>query len=87
MYNLEIRESVDIIFKKLFKKDKISFEYITKKISEIRENPCHFKPLKKPLQNYRRVHIGNFVLIYSINENTKTVIIEKYKHHDEVYKI
>lgn len=87
MYNLEIRESVEVIFKKLFKKDKISFEYINKKIIEIRENPYHFKPLKKPLQNYRRVHIGNFVLIYSINENTKTVIIERYKHHDEVYKI
>ena len=87
MYNLEIRESVDTIFKKLAKKDKISFEYINKKIQEIQENPHHFKPLKKPLQNFRRVHIGNFVLVYSINETTKTVIIERYKHHDEVYKI
>ncbi len=87
MYNLEIRESVDKTFKKLFKKDRISFEYINKKIKEIRENPHHFKPLKKPLQNYRRVHIGNYVLVYSINEKTKTVIIERYKHHDEVYKV
>ena len=86
MYNLEIRESVDKIFQKLFKKDKVSFEYINKKIKEIRENPYHFKPLKAPLQNYRRVHIGNFVLIYSINENAKTIIIERYKHHDEVYQ-
>jgi YafQ family addiction module toxin component len=85
MYNLEIKESVDQIFRKLFKKDKISLEYINKKISEIRENPYHFKPLKKPLQNFRRVHIGNYVLIYSITEQTKTVIIEKYKHHDEAY--
>ena len=41
MYNLEIRESVDGIFKKLFKKDKVSLEYINKKILEIRENPYH----------------------------------------------
>lgn len=87
MYNLEIRKSVDRIFEKLFGKDKISFEYINKKIKEIRENPYHFKPLRNPLQNYRRVHIGNFVLVYSINENTKTIIIEKYEHHDKVYKI
>jgi len=85
MYNLEIRESLDKLFRKLSKKDKVSFEYINKKIMEIRENPYHFKPLKKPLQNYRRVHIGNYVLVYSINEATKTVIIERYKHHDEVY--
>ncbi|MEK6826978.1 MAG: type II toxin-antitoxin system RelE/ParE family toxin [Nanoarchaeota archaeon] len=86
MYNLEIKEGVDRIFRRLSKKDKISFDYISKKIAEIRENPYHFKPLKKPLQNFWRVHIGNYVLVYSINENTKTIIIEKYKHHDEVYK-
>lgn len=86
MHNLEVRESVDKIFKKLFKKDKVSFEYISKKILEIRENPYHFKPLKNPLQGYRRVHIGSFVLVYSINERMKKVIIERYKHHDEVYK-
>ena len=85
MYNLEIRESVDAIFRKLSKKDKVSFEYISKKIMEIRENPYHFKPLRNPMQNYRRVHIGNYVLVFSIDESNKTVIIERYRHHDEVY--
>ncbi len=87
MYNLEVREEVDKVFRKLFKKDKVSFEYINKKIKEILDNPYHFKPLKAPLQNYRRIHIGNFVLVYSINESTKTIIIERYKHHDEAYKV
>jgi len=85
MYNLEIREEVDKVFQKLAKKDRVSLKYINKKILEIKENPYHFKPLKNPLQNYRRVHIGNFVLIYSINEQTKTIIVERYKHHDEAY--
>jgi YafQ family addiction module toxin component len=87
MYNLEVRESADKIFSKLAKKDKVSFEYINKKIKEIQENPYHFKPLKAPMQNYRRVHIGNFVLVYSIDENSKTIIVERYKYHDETYKI
>ncbi|MBI5803318.1 type II toxin-antitoxin system mRNA interferase toxin, RelE/StbE family [Candidatus Pacearchaeota archaeon] len=87
MYNLEVRENINRIFIKLAKKDKVSFEYITKKITEIRENPHHFKPLKAPMQNFRRVHIGNFVLVYSIDEKRKVVIIEKYEHHNKVYKI
>ncbi|GBE20312.1 plasmid stabilization system protein [archaeon BMS3Abin17] len=87
MYNIEIRKDVEKVLKKLAKKDKISSVYISKKIKEIRETPYHFKPLKKPLQNFWRVHIGHYVLIYSINEKTKTIIIEKYKHHDEVYKV
>jgi len=87
MYVIEIRKEVERVLQKLAKKDKISLIYISKKIKEIRENPYHFKPLKKPMQNYRRVHIGNYVLIYSINENKKSIIIEKYKHHDEVYLV
>jgi len=86
MYSVEIRKDVERILKKLAKKDKISSIYISKKIKQIIENPYHFKPLKKPLQNYWRIHIGNYVLVYSIDENQKVVIIEKYKHHDEVYK-
>ena len=86
MYSVEIRKELGSILKKLSKKDKISSIYLSKKIKEIAGNPYHFKPLKSPLQNYRRVHIGNFVLIYSISENKKSIILERYKHHDEVYK-
>ena len=87
MYNIELRKDVERVLKKLTKKDKVSSKYIAKKVQEISENPYHFKPLKKPMQNYRRVHIGNYVLVYSINEKTKSIIIEKYKHHDEIYSV
>jgi len=75
------------ILLKLSKKDKLMSTYISKKIKEIIENPYRFKPLKKPLQNFWRVHIGSYVLVYSIYEKKKVVVIERYKHHDEVYKI
>jgi len=87
MYQIKVKKEVERVLKKLAKKDKISSIYIFKKIKEIQESPYHFKPLKKPLQNFRRIHIGNYVLIYSIDEPTKTIIIERYKHHDEVYLV
>jgi mRNA-degrading endonuclease RelE of RelBE toxin-antitoxin system len=35
----------------------------------------------------RRVHIDkSFVLVFSIDETEKTVIIEDYDHHDKIYK-
>ena len=86
MYDLEVREKVDNQFRKLFKKDKVSFQHINKKILEIRTNPYHFKPLRGPMKNYWRVHIGNFVLVYSIDEPNKKVIIERYEHHNVAYK-
>ena len=87
MYSLEVREKLNAQFKKLFKKDKVSYLYIQKKITEIQQNPYHFKPLRVPLEGYRRVHIGNFVLIYTIDEKRKAAILEKYEHHDTVYKM
>jgi len=87
MYKIKVRKEAERVLKKLAKKDKISSIYISKKIKEIQENLYQFKPLKKPLQNYRRVHIGNYVLVYLIEEDTKTVIIERYKHHDEAYSV
>ena len=85
MYEIKIRKSVERVLQKLSKKDKISSLHISKKIKDIKENPYRFKPLRKPLQNFWRIHIGNYVLIYSIDEKNKTVIIERYKHHKEVY--
>jgi YafQ family addiction module toxin component len=82
---LEIEEDVFKIFKKLAKKDKVQLEAINKKITQIVADPYQFKPLKHPLEGLRRVHIGSFVLIYEVIENSKTVRVLKYKHHDEAY--
>lgn len=85
MYKILVRKKVERVLKKLAKKDTVSSDYISKKVKEIQGNPYRFKPLKKPLQGFWRVHIGHFVLVYSIDETNKTVTIEKYKHHKEVY--
>ena len=85
MYSLEIEEEVYRTFKKLGKKDKKQLEAVNKKIEQIMTNPLQFKPLRRPLEGLRRVHIGSFVLIYEVHENPKIVRILKYKHHDEAY--
>lgn len=64
MYKLAVKKSLDKKFKKLQKKDKELLQSIDNKIQDILENPQRFKPLRKPLQNKRRLHIGDsFVLI------------------------
>jgi mRNA-degrading endonuclease RelE of RelBE toxin-antitoxin system len=65
VYKLAIKEKLDKKFKKLQKKDKEMLRLIERKVRDILEDPYRFKPLRKPLQNKRRVHIGgSFVLIY-----------------------
>ena len=87
MYTLYIRPSLDKKLKKLSKKNKKQFEIIMKKSEEIIQDPHHYKNLHAPLQNLRRVHVDkSFVLTFSIDEKTNTVILEDFDHHDNIYR-
>jgi len=86
MYQYEFRESVEKILKKLAKKNPKQVTIIEKKIEEIILNPRHYKNLRAPLQHLKRVHIDrSFVLVFSVDETTKKIIIEDYDHHDRIY--
>jgi len=88
MYDLDIKPEADKIFDKLSKKNPKQLHIINKKIIEIRSNPYHkYKFLRKPLQNFNRVHIDkNYVLIFKIKHTGKVVDVCYYDHHDSVYK-
>lgn len=86
MYSCELRESVEKTFSKLAKKSPKQLLIIEKKIEEIKQNPQHYKNLRKPLQHLKRVHIDkSFVLVFSVDESKKAIIIEDYGHHDSIY--
>ncbi len=61
MYKLAVKENLDRKFKKLKKKDRKMLMLIDRKVQEILDDPYHFKPLRKPLQNKRRVHVGGLL--------------------------
>ena len=87
MYKLAVKESLDKKFKRLQKRDKEMLRLINRKVQDILEDPYRFKPLRKPLQNKRRVHVGgSFVLIYEINEKEKLVTLFDFDQHDNIYK-
>ena len=73
MFKLAIKESLDRKFKRLRKKEKEMLRLIEKKVNDILTDPYRFKPLRKPMQNKRRVHVGGpFVLVYEINPVRKS---------------
>ena len=76
MHTLEVRGHVDRIFKKLAKRNPDQMKAIAEKIREILEDPHRFKPLHYPLIGKRRVHFGNYVLTYSIDEPRKSVVLD-----------
>ncbi len=87
MYSLNIKPELDRKLAKLFKKNRKQYEIIMKKAGEIIQNPQHYKNLRAPLQYLKEVHIDkHFVLTFSVDENTKTITLEDYDHHDNIFK-
>lgn len=83
-----LSKSLERSLKKLKKKDKVLLKRCFLKIDEIVNcyNIENYKNLKKPMQEYKRVHIGSFVLIFRYDQKKDLLFFEDLDHHDYVCK-
>jgi YafQ family addiction module toxin component len=87
VYELDIRPKLYKQLEKLENKNVVIYDAIFKKVDEILENPKRHENLKAPLNKMRGVHIQkSFVLLYSIDEETKIVTLEKFMHHPDSHR-
>ena len=83
-----IEEGLRKTLQKIAKKDKVMYEAVMNKIEEIVSCPSvdHYKNLRKPLQEFKRVHIkGSFVLLFKYLPSEDKIIFFELDHHDNVY--
>lgn len=86
-YDYELTEYVDKIFEKLKRRDPKQLKILQKKLVHILEDPYKFKPLRGDKKNSREVHIDkHFVLVYSVDEGRKVVLLEDYDHHESIFE-
>ncbi|MGZ7209312.1 MAG: type II toxin-antitoxin system RelE family toxin [Methanobacterium sp.] len=69
---------------KLQHNDPKQHSIVITKINQIQKNPEHYKPLSGDFYGFRRVHIGDFVLIYHLEE--EKIVIMDYDHHKRIYE-
>ncbi len=46
----------------------------------------HFKNLKHGLSDLKRVHVGNFVLMFKVFKERKFILFDRLEHHDDAYR-
>ena len=72
------------------KTDKRLAEVLLNKMNEVLsrdETTIEFyKNLKSPMQEFKRVHIGSFVLTFKFLKKEKLVYFEDFDHHDKIYQ-
>jgi len=72
----------------LKRRDHTTYVSLQKKMLQIiacdRTTIEHFKNLRGHLSDFKRVHIGNSVLIFRVAD--ETIFFEAFDHHDKIYK-
>lgn len=88
MRRFSIEESLKKELDKVHKKDPVLYEAVMGKIEEILTcvDVNHYKNLRKPLQEFKRVHVkSSFVLIFKYVVSENKVIFYDLDHHDFIY--
>lgn len=69
---------------KSLKKKQTLFKQLNIQIAKIMKGPALGKPLRNVLRNYRRLHVGSYVLLYEIKQ--QEIRLLDFDHHDNIYK-
>ena len=85
-YKVAVNANMSKILKKLKKKNRQLYDAILRKASEISVEPHRYKNLKHYKSGLSRVHIDPFVLTFSIDDDSKTLLLEDFDHHNLIYK-
>jgi YafQ family addiction module toxin component len=88
MREFEIKPDLFKKLKKLSKKGRVAYEAVMKKIEEITGsgNIEHYENLHYKMKEFKEVHIGHFVLVFSYDKTNDFVSFEDYDHHDKIFK-
>ncbi len=88
MRKFSIEDNLKKTLKQLLKKDKVMYNALWNKMEEIltSNDVNHYKNLRKPLQDFKRVHIkSSFVLIFKYIKPEDKVVFFDLGHHDRIY--
>ncbi|KCZ70962.1 addiction module toxin, RelE/StbE family [Candidatus Methanoperedens nitroreducens] len=85
-YTIQLDTALETKLDKLKKKDNSLYQRVIHKIIEISKNPELGKPLRNVLKGKRRIHVGSFVLFYSIDKENEIVTFLEFEHHDKAYR-
>jgi len=86
-YRIELSEKCAKVLDKMLTKDKHNFGILITHIKNLEQNPEYFgKPLTGNMAGLWSYRVGNFRIIYQIQNKEKVVFIITIGHRREVYE-
>ena len=87
MYNIDLSEEATQFFEAASAKLQ---ERLDRAFEQVKSNPRfhpNIKPLKGNYAGYYRYRVGDYRIVYSINDETMRVLVNTIAHRSEVYDL
>jgi len=91
MFEFDISEELELVIKKLAKRDRERVEALRKKMLEIVNNDAksidRYRNCRYDLKEYKHVHIDkSFVLVFKVFKQENRILFAYLGHHDDFFK-
>ncbi len=90
-FDFDLSNELRAVLEKASKKNSALAKSVFKKIEQITQlndetTIDHYKNLRHGLSDYKRVHVGNFVLMFKVYKKEKVILFDRLEHHDDAYR-
>jgi len=90
-FNFSLSDELKAVLGKAAKRNPELTWAVFKKIEQITQlndetTIDHFKNMRHDLSDYKRVHVGSFVLFFKVYRKEKFILFDRLEHHDDAYK-
>lgn len=89
-FDFDYSDKLKAILLAMKKRNPMLAEATYKKIKQIvssdEEMIEHYKNLRAPLNDFKRVHVGSFVLMFKFFKERKFILFDSLEHHDDAYR-
>lgn len=86
MYKIELSPKAEAVYRRLFERDRFLFDRMRAALGAIAEEPLEGKPLKGSLRGTRSWRIGQYRIIYRVEDKRLVVLILDMGHRGDIYR-
>ncbi len=89
-FGFDYSDKLQVILSAMKKRNPPLVEATYKKIKQIVSSDAetieHYKNLRAPMNEFKRVHIGSFVLTFKVFKERNFILFADLEHHDDAYR-
>ena len=86
MHKIDLSTKAEAVYRRLFERDRFLFDRMRAALGAIAEEPLEGNPLKGSLRGARSWRVGQYRIIYRVEDKRLVVLILDMGHRGDIYR-